>query len=407
VRLRSLVDAWNSFFFAPQSPLPIALFRILYGLLVIATLLLLRPDWLTWYGPHAWVSVSTMHTLEPGMRLNVFTIIPQEDTWVEALFWVFLASASLLTVGLLTRFNSLIVFLCLTSIQQRNLYITSGGDTFLRLAGFFLIFAPAGAALSVDRLLRIWRGKEGASVPPRRPWAQRMIQFELALLYFSSFCWKVQGAPWVQGTALYYVYHLDEFHRFPLPSWFLRPTMLKLGSWTALALEFSLGVLIWIRELRYFILALGVLFHLWLEYSINVPLFEWDVLAAYVLFVEPDDMARVWNWIRSRIASHLGGPVTVIYDSASEYLRRLANLLRALDVFHRLSLIDLRASQTQYNLPPDDDRKQLLVETPSGFRQGPDGLKTLAAVLPLLWPLSFPAALQRLWTLKFRRAAGK
>ena len=302
MRLKSLLDGWNSFFFAPQSPLPIALFRILYGLLVIITLLLLRPDWLTWYGPHAWVSLSTMHTLEPGPRLNLFTIIPQNDAWIEALFWVFLASAALLTAGLFTRFNSLLVFLCLTSIQQRNLYITSGGDTFLRLAGFFLIFAPAGAALSVDRLIRIRRGKEGASILPRSPWAQRMIQFELALLYFSSFCWKVQGAPWIQGTALYYVYHLDEFHRFPLPSLFLRPTMLKLGTWLALALEFSLGVLIWIKELRYFILALGVLFHLWLEYSLNIPMFEWDVLAAYVLFIEPDDMTRAWNWMRGHLA---------------------------------------------------------------------------------------------------------
>src|SRR4029077_13809799 len=283
---------------------------------------------------------STMQTLEPGSRSNLFTIIPQHDAWIGALFWVFLASAALLTVGLFTRFNSLLVFLCLTSIQQRNLYITSGGDTFLRLAGFFLIFAPAGAALSVDRLIRILRGKEGASVLPRNPWAQRMIQFELALLYFSSFCWKVQGAPWVQGTALYYVYHLDEFHRFPLPSLFLRPTMLKLGTWLALALEFSLGVLIWIKELRYFILALGVLFHLWLEYSINVPLFEWDVLAAYVLFVEPDDMARVWNWIHDRIAVHLGGPVMVIYDGASERLRRIAKVLRAIDVLRQLSLVD-------------------------------------------------------------------
>ena len=302
MRLKSLLDAWNSFFFAPQSPLPIALFRILYGLLVVATLLLLRPDWLTWFGTHSWVSLSTMHTLEPGPRLNLFMIIPQNDTWIEALFWVFLASAGLLTVGLFTRFNSLLVFLCLTSIQQRNLYVTSGGDTFLRLAGFFLIFAPAGAALSIDRLIRIRRGKEGASILPRSPWAQRMIQFELALLYFSSFCWKVQGVPWIQGTALYYVYHLDEFHRFPVPSLFLRPTMLKLGTWMALALEFSLGVLIWIKELRYFILALGVSFHLWLEYSLNIPMFEWDVLAAYVLFIEPDDLTCAWNWIRGHFA---------------------------------------------------------------------------------------------------------
>lgn len=298
MRLRTLSDAWNQFFFAPQSPVPITLFRIAYGLLVIATLLLLRPDWLNWYGAHAWMSLSTMHQLEPGTRLNLLAVIPQSDAWIQGFFWVFLGSATLLTIGFLTRFNSVLVFLCLTSMQQRNLYILHGGDTFLRVAGFFLIFAPAGAAFSVDRLIRVWRGKEGTSIQPRSPWAQRMIQFELSLMYFATFCVKVKGAPWLQGTALYYIYHLDEFKRFPVPSFFLHPMMLKLGGWFALALEFSLGVLIWVKKLRYILLALGVLFHLSLEYSLNIPLFQWDILSAYILFVNPADMTSAWNWIR-------------------------------------------------------------------------------------------------------------
>ncbi len=300
MRLRSLLEEWNQFFFAPQSPIPIALFRIVYGLLVIATLTLLRPDWLAWYGPHAWVSLSTMHALEPGTRLNLFAVIPQTDAWINAFFWIFLGSATLLTIGFLTRLNSLLVFLCLASIHQRNVYILHGGDTFLRVAGFFLIFAPAGAALSVDRFIRIWRGKEDASIQPRSPWAQRMIQFELALMYFATFCVKVKGAPWLQGTATYYILHLDEFKRFPIPSWFLHPLILKLESWTALVLEFSLGVLIWVKELRYIVLTLGLLFHLSLEYSLNIPLFQWDILSAYILFVDPADITPAWNWLRTR-----------------------------------------------------------------------------------------------------------
>jgi len=71
---------------------------------------------------------------------------------------------------------------------------------------------------------------------------------------------KNQGTPWLQGSALFYVYHLDEFRRLPFPSWFLHPGLLKLGSWSALILEFSLGVLIWAKEFRYHLLALGVLF---------------------------------------------------------------------------------------------------------------------------------------------------
>lgn len=301
MRVRSLREMWDRFFFTPESPIPIALFRIVYSMLVIATLILLRPDWLAWYGPHAWVSLSTMHKLESGTRLNLFAVIPQTDAWIEAFFWVFLGSGILLTVGFLTRLNSVIVFFCLASMQQRNLYITHGGDTFLRVAGFFLILAPAGAALSVDRLIRIWRGKEGAKLEPRQPWAQRMIQIELALMYFAAFCWKVKGAPWLQGTAMFYIYHLDEFKRLPVPSWLLRPTMLKLESWAVLVLEFSLGVLIWLKDLRYALLALGLLLHLCLEYSLNIPLFQWDILSAYILFIDAADLTRAWGWIRTYV----------------------------------------------------------------------------------------------------------
>jgi hypothetical protein len=299
VRLSSLVNGWNAFFFEPQSPVPIALFRILYGLLVIATLALLRPDWLTWFGTHAWISLATMRQVEPGTRINLFAVIPAGDGWIGALFWVFLLSAAMLTVGCLTRVNSVIVFVCLASIQQRNLFITHGGDTFLRVAGFFLMFAPAGAALSVDRLVRIRRGKEPSQVLPRSPWAQRMIQIQLSILYLTAFFSKAQGAAWVNGMALYYVYHLDELRRFAVPDWLLHPAMLKLETWSALIIEFCMGALVWIVEFRYYVLALGVILHLSLEYSLNIPLFQWATLSAYVLFVDPEDLRRAGKWARS------------------------------------------------------------------------------------------------------------
>jgi hypothetical protein len=290
--LRGLRKLWDRFFFAPQSPLPIGLFRILYGICVSATLVLLHADWLNWYGVHSWVSLSAMRQIEPGIRLNLFTIMPQDDRWIAAFFWVFLACALLLTVGLWTRLSSLAVFLCLTSIHQRNLLILHGGDAFLRIVGFFLIFAPAGAALSLDRLIRVRRGLEGPEINPRAPWAQRMIQIELSLLYLTSFWWKMKGHTWLDGTALYYVTHLHSIARFPLPRWIQSAAFLKIGSWFTLALEFSLGVLIWFRRIRYPVLLLGLLFHLSIEYALNLPMFSWDVLTAYILFVDPSDLIK-------------------------------------------------------------------------------------------------------------------
>jgi len=303
VSLRAFAECWNQFFFQPKSPLPIASFRILYGILVIANLLLLWPDWLAWFGVHAWMSLSTMYKVEPGIRLNLFTVIPQNDRWSEAIFWVGLIWAAFVAIGFLTRLSSIATFLCLASINERNLFAFHAGDTFLRIAGFFLIFAPAGAALSVDRILRVRKGREGLEIASRSPWAQRMIQLQLSFVYFFAFWWKSMGAPWVNGTALYYLNHLDEIHRLPIPGLFQSPIFTKVGSWLTLALEFSLGVLIWFKELRYPLLIAGVLFHLTLEYALNVPMFQWEMISAYVLFVDPADLERAGRWTRARTAA--------------------------------------------------------------------------------------------------------
>jgi hypothetical protein len=302
--LQRFRKAWDHFFFDPQSPIPISLFRILYGICVSTTVILLHSDWLDWFGVHSWVSLSTMRMLEPGVRLNLFMLMPQDDRWITAFFWIFLGFAVLLTIGLWTRLSCAVVFLCLTSIQQRNLYILHGGDTFLRIAGFFLIFAPAGAAFSLDRLIRVRRGLEGPEMPVRAPWAQRMIQFELALLYFTAFSWKMKGDPWLNGTALYYVIHLHSISRFPIPKWVQHPAILKAGTWFTPALEFCLGTLIWFRRFRYPLLLLGLLFHLCLEYAFNIPMFQWDILTAYVLFIEPSDLNRVWRVARQYLTRH-------------------------------------------------------------------------------------------------------
>ena len=51
-------EAWERFFFAPQSPEPIAVFRILYGTCVSITLILLHSEWLDWFGVHSWVTLN-------------------------------------------------------------------------------------------------------------------------------------------------------------------------------------------------------------------------------------------------------------------------------------------------------------------------------------------------------------
>ena len=71
-----------------------------------------------------------------------------------------------------------------------------------------------------------------------------------------------------------------------------------MATWYTVVLEFSLGVLIWFRPFRYPLLVLGLLFHLSIEYSLNIPMFEWDVLTAYVLFIDPTDLQRMGRFAK-------------------------------------------------------------------------------------------------------------
>lgn len=387
MKVQWLVRAWDEFFFAPQSPTPVALYRILYGLMVIADLILLRGDWLAWYGVNSVVRMDTMRQAAGGIRLNLFLIMPQNDAWIHAFYWVFVLFAVFLALGFMSRLSSMAVFLCLVSIHQRNFFILNSGDTLLRVTGFFLMFAPTGAAISVDRLVRIWRGKEELAVRPRSPWAQRMIQIQTAAAYVATVWWKLLGTDWIHGTALYYTTRLVEFRRFPFPA-LESGLLLKLATWCTLAIESALGLLVWFRRFRYWVLLLGVCLHLSIEYAMNIPLFQWIAIATYVTFIEPADLSRAWTWFRRRVAGRLGNTVDVAYNGSCIRTARWANVLRAVDVLGRLNVTDMRMPGGAW----------LVIDKKGSIYKGFSGFLEISARVPLLWffaPLSLALSRQK------------
>jgi len=298
--LRSFFNSWNEFFFKPQSPIPVCLFRIFFGVIVLANLLMLRPEWLMWYGPHAFMSLDTMHQLSRNPGMSLLELLPQTAFAMNVFFWVFLLCTVSLTIGFMSRFSAVAVYLCLGSIQLRNWYILNSGDTLMLVSCFFLMFSPLGAAYSVDRWLRVRRGRLEPAMPLCAPWAQRMLQFQTAVVYFATFYWKSMGILWMNGTAVYYALRLEDMHRFPIPP-LHSLALIKTLTWMTLVIEFALGVLVWFKELRYPVLLAGLCLHLGIEYAMNIPLFEWMIVATYVNFIYPEDLSRTLTWTRNRL----------------------------------------------------------------------------------------------------------
>jgi hypothetical protein len=251
-------------------------------------------------GDRGVVSPETARRLLRGPGLNLLDVLPPGDGSLVALFAVTMAAAVGVTIGCFTRTSAVVLFLGLVSLQHRDTLILNGGDQVMRLAGFFLILSPAGAALSVDRLRRVRRGLEAAGPPPWvAPWAQRLIQLQLAAVYLMSTIAKLQGVSWRNGTAVYIASRLDDFWRLPVPYVFEHLWTIQLATWGTIVVEGALALLVWLPPCRYPALLGGVALHAGIEWAMNIPLFSARMVTAYVLFVRPDHLDRAMAWVRS------------------------------------------------------------------------------------------------------------
>ncbi len=280
--------AWNEFWYKPASPLPIAIFRILLGLLVLYFCALIGPDLTTLFGFQGIYSNQT-----PGV------LVAWSDFSLQFIFVVLIIAAICMTLGLCSTLSAVVVFLGLRAFDYQNPYILHGGYMFLRLMVFYMIFARSGAAISLDHLIQLRSGKTPLLEVPS--WPLRLMQITLALGYWSAFSWKLSGAMWIDGTAVYYATHLYEIHRWNIPYLFDNFWSIKLLTWATLAIEFSLCTLIWIKEFRYPVLLLGLLMHLGLELEFSTTILQWVMIASYVTFLDPATIQKALSLVGLKV----------------------------------------------------------------------------------------------------------
>jgi hypothetical protein len=286
--LRELRRAWNRFWFEPQSTAPLVLVRVGFGLLVLAWAAALTPDLLTFYGPDGLVPEAPRY----GER-GLWTLLRpfNSEGVVIGGYLLLLLAAVALILGFHSRLAALTVFVVLVSFERRNPYVANSGDVLMRIIALLLVLAPAGAAVSVDR----WRRDDGASgFPQRPPWALRLLQIQLSVMYLSAVWLKARGESWNEGTATSFALRLDDTARFALPDAVTEsPIVSDLMSYGVMGTELAVGVLIWSRRLRPYVLLLGIGLHLSIDLVIRVGFFSWAVLVAYLAFVPSETAERI------------------------------------------------------------------------------------------------------------------
>lgn len=285
-----LVRRWRTFWFLPENTAVLGLVRIAFGVLLVAWTLSLLPDLTRLVGEGSVMPGSPTTGFEwglfdlsggPGFRLGV---------------WVGLLVASIaLTIGWHSRIAAFLVLLGLMSFERGNPYAFNSGDALLRLEAIYLVLAPCGAALSLDR-----RRTAGSfwSAQVRAPWAIRLMQVQLSLIYVFSFLNKLSGDTWREGTAVSYALRMTDIGNFSLPASITANALLmNAATWSTLALELAIGVLVWNPRARPKVLAAGVVLHTAILLTFGIAFFSFAMFVLYVAFLPPD---RVASWVATR-----------------------------------------------------------------------------------------------------------
>ncbi|HWH11695.1 MAG TPA: HTTM domain-containing protein [Solirubrobacteraceae bacterium] len=294
--MRSVARRWDDFWFEPVATSTLGVLRICFGLVVFAWTVSLAPDLSAFFSSAGIVGAQPT---APGVW-GVLGIAPGGDV-VLVLYAALLVASVGLAAGWRTRLASVVVFVGLLSFERRDPWVFNSGDGLLRVIAFYVMLAPAGAAVSVDR----WRRERERfwEFPSRAPWALRLMQIQLSVIYLGGVWDKLQGTTWNDGTAVSYALRVSDLAALPVPGFLSHsPVVVNLLTFGTLATEIAIGILVWNRSLRRWVLSAGVVFHLAIGWAIRVGFFSLGMLVLYLAFLDPDWTAGRLLRVRDRLA---------------------------------------------------------------------------------------------------------
>lgn len=290
------LDGWM---FGWGSPVTMGVFRLIIGTLCFVNFAMIAIFFEDWFTEKGYVPIRATERWSGDLvRFNLLDGVT--DTRITALVYGLTMLAALMTAaGLITRVSSIVLYLLVVTLHHRNPLILHGGDTVLRCACLYVALAPSGAAVSLDRLLKL-RKNPGLPLPQVSLWPQRLVQLQVAIIYFTTVWHKWFGNWWKEGIATWFPANLREFDRFPVPEFVDRQPFIAITTYGTLLIELALATLVFYKPFRKWVLLGGLLLHGGIEYRMNIPLFAFLMCSLYIAFYEGEEVAGWWDRLKAR-----------------------------------------------------------------------------------------------------------
>jgi predicted DCC family thiol-disulfide oxidoreductase YuxK len=326
----------TAFFTATSPPINLAVLRIVFFAVLFHSVDVEHVVWFSKIPPELRFPPIGVGWLLPYVPLDATTA-----AFTAAMLRVCCLSA---LVGFFSRTSAgLAALLSVYVLGIPQLYGKVNHYHYLVAFAAILAASPCGDALSVDAVRNAWRRtNEGQTAPPGPSISYalplRFVWLLMGLLYFFPGFWKLwsSGFDWAFSDNLRLQMH-SKWLEFGDWTPFFRldqhPALSRMSALFTIGFEISFVFLIFFPSLRLLALLGGLVFHTLTYLFMGI---SFNVTAFYVAFVD-------WSALLMRLGRWLfPEALSLVFDGRCRTCRRTIAMMRAFDVFGRVSYVDAR-----------------------------------------------------------------
>ncbi|MCP2731917.1 HTTM domain-containing protein [Limnofasciculus baicalensis] len=247
-------------------------------------------------------------------------------SFFEAILFILAGLVALvLLIGYQTRLFTILSWILLVSLQNRNPIILDGGDIELHLLLFWGIFLPLGAYYSVDSALN----SSEKPLPTRilSPASVALI-LQVCLVYWVSAILKSDPVWWKEGSAAYYALSIDQLAT-PLGHFLLNfPGLLTISTFITIWIEacgpFLLFVPIATPIFRIAAVVIFISLHGGFGLTLTLDLFP-VIAASGWLACLPSEF---WDGISAKLQTPQRQGLRIYYDGDCGFCKKMVYIIR-------------------------------------------------------------------------------
>lgn len=386
--LDRIKNTWLIIWFQDKNTIPLEVTRLGIGFLMFFNYIMLAPsDVMTLYGESGLFSRAVVPEMSHFTSFSFFVYFDQP--WQLLTFhYIFVALCFCLFVGWNTRWVKWLVLIGHISYFNRNEFVYYGVDVVLIALLLILCIAPIGSALSLDRVRQVRKHKQehGLDSRPALPTSQRgfacqrLMQLQMAVIYFSAGIEKLYGDMWWSGEAPWIALNNNEVAFFPVGLFADHFWIVNLMAFGTIFIEVSYAFLIWSYKTRPYLLIAALFLHFSIAVMMGMYYFASVMIFGHLAFMRRHWYAYAGEWWRRKM-----GEMEMIYDGECGFCKRAMASFLAYDGLQQICVRDYRTNPSSIVASEKVDKALYLVTQDEKAIPGFDAYQYAVLRVPGLW----------------------